>query len=191
MKIEKKVLATTVMISAMAMSGLTLAGQGDGSGDSAGTGDKVEGKPKHHHRDRHHGSMMGGKRDGGKGFERMVQKLDLSEEQQQHIKDVRKASREEAKPLRKQLKENMHAEREAMEASASETELKKLARNTADSRVDLMLYGRKTEDKVREILTPEQIAQLDQLKAERKERRAEKNKKWQEKRAKREQGDQS
>ena len=126
---------------------------------------------------RHHGELRGSP---VHDIKRMATKLELSTEQQGEIKAIVEKSKEETQVLREKMKANMQAERKAMEAQPSERELKKLARATADSRVDLMMHHFSVEDQVKKVLTKEQSERMQQLRDERKahfQERAEKHRK--------------
>lgn len=113
---------------------------------------------------------------------KISEKLDLSDEQKGEIKDVLNQAKDEARPLRETLRDSRKAEREAADAGAKASELKKLAHKTADARVELMLHGKTVEGRVRSVLTDDQQAQLDQLKATRRAHMEARAERWKEKR---------
>ncbi len=165
MKTERKILATTAMVLGLAISTFVFAGDGDGAGPHGGGP---------------HGGMMAGQ--PGHMQERMASKLKLTDEQKKKVEEMRASSKQESQTLRDAMRANAEAERQAVEAGGAEAELRSLARKTADSRVDMMLFGMKMDKQFRAILTPEQITELDQMKAERKARFAEHQQKRQERR---------
>jgi Spy/CpxP family protein refolding chaperone len=133
------------------------------------------------HRDKfmeHHG-MHGDHFGSERWLEMMTGKLELSDDQNNQVKSILDATKNESQALRKSMRENMQAERNAVDSDVSERELRKLARETADSRVDLMLFGQSVEGKIRAVLTEEQNAKLDEMKASRKIHRQERMEKWQ------------
>jgi Spy/CpxP family protein refolding chaperone len=115
---------------------------------------------------------------GERGLNRMASKLNLSAEQRGKIDALMKDAREESSPLRAAMRDNMAAEHKAMASGAGERELKKLAHKSADRRVELMLFGKGVEEKIRAELTDEQRAQLDALKATRQAHRQERMENW-------------
>jgi len=154
----KKVLITGMAISMASFGTLALAGHHEG---------KSKGECPHHGgKSMHYGErgMWGSER----ALERMTSKLELTSEQQGQIQAIFAQAKEESTGLRDKMKNNMKAEREAIEARRSEGELKTLARATADSRVDLMIYRFTVEEKVKAVLSAEQNAKMDELKAKRK-----------------------
>ncbi len=134
------------------------------------------------HMDGYHKGMHHGKGDAGKGMERLVEKLELSEEQRTNISEIHRTGREASRALHRQMRENSRAEREALKAGADEAQLLELARKTAEARVALMLRHREMQENVQAVLTEEQRAELEELNAEREARWREHRKKWQHKR---------
>jgi periplasmic protein CpxP/Spy len=153
MKTERKILATTALVLGMAVSGFGFAEAGDGAGPHGGGP---------------HGGMMAGQQ--GHVQERMASKLNLTDEQKKKVEEMRASSKQESQTLRDAMRSHADAERQAVESGAAEAELRSLARKTADARVDMMIFGMKMDKEFRAILTPEQLTQLDQMKAERKAR---------------------
>ena len=96
--------------------------------------------------------------------------LDLSEEQRGEIKALRDAEREKLTPLREQLHANREAMRQALDKeTVDENELREIARAHADLKIEMQLAKREFHSKMDSILSPEQIAMRD----ERRENRAE------------------
>ena len=171
-------LMVAALVAGMTAGGVGLAQAGDHRG-SNGDG----GKHGYHHGS-HHDMEHGGKH-GGKMLGRALRKLDLSDEQKAQLKEVREAAQNESKPLRDTMHDQRRAEREALAAGADEKTLKKLARDSADTRVELMLHGREVRERMMAVLTAEQKQQLQEMKAEHEANRAERMKKWQERKEKR------
>jgi Spy/CpxP family protein refolding chaperone len=97
--------------------------------------------------------------------EDLTQKLNLSDAQKQEVADLNKSFRESNKALF----QSMHETREAFKAARDANDTAKLdaLRPTMESQRAQMKQLRDAQDaKVRAILTPEQRAQLDTLKAE-------------------------
>lgn len=93
--------------------------------------------------------------------------IDLTEEQQQQLDTLREAEFEKLEPLRKEmqaLRDEMH---QVLESSPiDEGKLRQLAREKADKKVDMKIARKEFHDKVAEILTPEQMAQLKERRKE-------------------------
>jgi Spy/CpxP family protein refolding chaperone len=121
-----------------------------------------------------HGGQ-GGKHGHGKGGEfgeRFAQKLNLSTAQQQQIKDIEKSFREENKAFfqsARDTREQMKAAKEAGDTARFEQ-----LEGTAQSQHAQMKSLRDAQmQRIDAILTPDQRAQLQALKAERAARRGE------------------
>jgi Spy/CpxP family protein refolding chaperone len=162
----------------LVMTGMILAGAVLSTLAVAGSGKGEEGCD---HRDKfmeHHG-MHGHHFGSERWLEMMTGKLELNDDQRTQVQTILDSAKTESRALRESMRDNMKAERSAADSGASERELKKLARKTADSRVDLMLFGQGVEGKVRAVLTDEQNARLDEMKASRKAHREGRMEKWQ------------
>jgi len=157
MKSLKKLTVTAIAAGAVAFSALSVAHPA--SSEKGGW---------HHGKPMHHGEVATSPMFEGRGFDRMSEKLELTDAQRDEIRKVIAESRDASKPLREKLHANIAAERAALEARASERELKKLARATADSRVELILSHRAVEEKISRLLTDDQRARLEQHRADRK-----------------------
>jgi Spy/CpxP family protein refolding chaperone len=103
---------------------------------------------------------------GGAMSEDLTQKLNLTDAQKQQVADLNKSFRE----TNKAFFQSTHETREAFKAARDANDTAKLdaLRPTMESQRAQMKQLRDAQDaKVRAILTPEQRAQLDTLKAER------------------------
>ncbi|MFA5632106.1 MAG: Spy/CpxP family protein refolding chaperone [Porticoccaceae bacterium] len=167
----KKIAITAIAIGAVGFSALSLAHPADRHKGGWHGGKHM-----------HHGEMAGAHFYQGRGLERMAKQLELTDAQKEEIKKIVAESRDAAKPLREKLQASMEAERTAFADDSSERELKKLARATADSRVDLMLHHRAAQEKVEQVLNDDQKTRLEQQRAERKAKMAERMEKRQGKR---------
>ena len=166
-----RVWLTAAIMGSVAASGFAVAEYGAGKG---GDGEGRQGG-KHMY---HHGGMYGGKAGPERWLGHMAEKLELNEAQKAEVKGILEAAKADAQPLRERMRANMKAEREAFESGADEVALKKLARETADTRVELMVHGQALEQKVRAVLTAEQNAELDAHKAKRKAQMEARMEKW-------------
>lgn len=101
------------------------------------------------------------------GEGRFMQELNLTAEQKTKIASLRSAKKEKLTALREKQKNAKEALEKAMEASASDADLKKahqelqaVKRELADERFDSLLS-------IRSVLTPEQRAKMKELRGER------------------------
>lgn len=133
-----------------------------------------------HHGAGHHKGAMFGHRDPERWLGYLDSKLDLSDSQEAEVRTILDSAKASSAPLRQQLREQMRAERDAMESDAPEADIKALARQTADTRVDLMVQMRQAKSEVRNLLTDDQKAKLDDLREERKARMEERMEKFRE-----------
>lgn len=155
------ILKTTAFVTLLSASSLLMAGQHDGA--------SAEGKPHGykqggHHQFHHAGPGMGGER----WLARMGDKLELSDDQKAKIKDISDKSGEKRTALKEASNKAREAEMKAIHGRENEKTLRKLARDSADARVDLMVHGFEVEKRINEVLTQEQRDKLDAIKAERK-----------------------
>lgn len=153
----RKTLLTGMAVGMASLSAIALAGNPDRDDDCGPKGGKFM-----HHR------MMGDMHGPEMRLEHITKRLDLSAEQESQVDKILDEAKVESEPLRERMKAGMEAEREAVEARKPEDELKALARNTADTRVEMMVHGFAVEEKIRAVLTDEQKAELDEMKAKRK-----------------------
>jgi Spy/CpxP family protein refolding chaperone len=122
-----------------------------------------------------HGGHEGGRHgrgEGGEFGERFAQKLNLSAAQQQQIKDIETSFREENKAFFQSARDT----REQMKAAkdAGDTARLEQLKATAESQHTQMKSLRGAQmQRIDAILTPDQRAQLQALKAERAARRGE------------------
>ena len=121
------------------------------------------------HGPRHHKHQM---------FERMAEKLELTEGQKAQLKANREAGRESRMAERKEMRELRDQLREAVDSEADQATLDQLSVELGRLKVAEMQRRKKMQEQFEAILTDEQKAKLEQMKSERKER-------WQERRAER------
>jgi protein CpxP len=107
----------------------------------------------------------------GERAERLFEELDLTEAQVEQIRSLRQAARDEMQDLHETLwteRETLHdlmaGEATEAELRAKHDEIQTLHREVADQRFENMLA-------VREVLTPEQRAELGQLMEQRRDQR--------------------
>lgn len=162
-----KKLTTTLLITTLAVGGLTIAGtsmarHGDGSSPcgSDGMHDRMHG-PGHMK-----GSGHGGK--GSSAIIRLEKKLDLSEEQSSTIREIMNSAHTARRAHRDILKDNRRALRDLVEAGEfNEQEARRLADIQADNMADMILLKAKTHAAIRAQLS---VAQREKLAASGKDR---------------------
>ncbi|WP_193164546.1 Spy/CpxP family protein refolding chaperone [Microbulbifer hainanensis] len=111
-------------------------------------------------------------------FERMADKLDLTEGQKAQLKANMEANREAHKAQREQMHELHKQLREAIESGADQATLDKLGAQLGKLEVAKMQEMQKMHEQFEAILTDEQKAKLKEMKAQHMER-------WEERRQRR------
>ena len=109
----------------------------------------------------------------------MVEFLGLTEAQQADIKKIRKAARDQSKPIREQLRTNRKALGEAVKAGDT-TKIDTLATQQGNLQGQLVAIGANTRLDVKNVLTPEQQQKWTSFQEKRKAR-------WEERRERRHQ----
>jgi len=152
-------IATTLLVSSLALGGFTLANADD---------DRYEGYEKN---DRYeHGGYKGKYCDkhskkSGYRMEKMIKKLGLSDEQATKVRSIRenfqpkmKALHEKMKENRKQLREEMHAENIDM------NKVKKLAQTMGELKANKIILRSEMRNNIHKVLTKEQREELKKRK---------------------------
>lgn len=154
------ILKTTAFVTLLSASSLLMAGQHDGaSAEGKQHGDRQGGY--HHYQHGSHGMH------GERWLAHMGDKLALTDDQKAKIKEISDKSREEREALREASSKAREAEMNAIHARESEGTLRKLARDSADARVDMMVHGFDMEKRINDVLNQEQRDKLEAIKAER------------------------
>jgi periplasmic protein CpxP/Spy len=108
---------------------------------------------------------------GGRGFERIAQKLNLTDEQKTQVKAILEDSKTRIKPLMEGLKENRkQAENLGFDGSFNEEQVTQIANTQADAMKQLFIEKEKTKAQIFAILTPEQRAEAAKMKEQFKDR---------------------
>ena len=123
------------------------------------------------------------KADGGKGkfkrgfghrrggFERIAEKLNLTDAQKAQIKQIREASKTTVQPLRENMKSIRQQLREAAaDGNFNEAQVQNLANQQANVMAQLTVEKIRAKSQIFAILTPEQQTQAKALKEQMKER---------------------
>jgi periplasmic protein CpxP/Spy len=130
---------------------------------------------------------------GGFGFGRapgleLLRQLDLTDQQREQIKGIVSQHKADFQQVRERLHAAMQAQHAAAEATpADEATIRAKANEVAAAQADMIVLGTKVRAEVFQILTPEQQAKAQQLKAQRDQRRQEWQQKAQERRQQRQQ----
>jgi Spy/CpxP family protein refolding chaperone len=101
------------------------------------------------------GGMMRGRWGGG-----FKEKLGLTDDQATKLKDFFKKQRENNAPLRDQMRIDMDTLRQKVDMKASDSDIKRLLDKLVADRKDMQAARQKSEDQLREMLTPTQQAKL-------------------------------
>ncbi len=108
---------------------------------------------------------------GHRGFERMAEKLNLTDAQKEQVKQISEASRAKVKPL----KESMRANRQQLESLTEnepfdEAQVQTIANRQGAIAAQIIVEKERAKWEIFQILTVEQRAQAKQLKEQMKER---------------------
>jgi len=115
------------------------------------------------HKPHHEGKCMMGK---GGGMVRMFEKLDLTAPQKKQVAQILKDSMEKAKPLREQMKQAFHGMRDVMDKTpGDEGAVRQAAQAVAKAGEELAVARGQAKAKIDAVLTPEQKAKADEMKA--------------------------
>ncbi len=160
-------LTTTLLISTLAIGGLTIAGTSMARHD-----DGSSRCDKHNMQGRMHGhGSKGGFGHAGKGYRaimRLEKSLDLSKEQRTAIREIMKNARTARRAHRDMLDDNRLALHDLMEAEEfNEQEARRLAEIQADNMAELMLLHAKTTADIRAQLSVAQREKFSGLRQDR------------------------
>lgn len=104
--------------------------------------------------------------------ERMMSRLDLTTEQREEIGEIMRAQRELAMDKREDLKRTREALRAAAEADEyNASRVESLAEEHAAIHKDLIVMRTETAHRINQVLTPEQRAELEELRERRRAHR--------------------
>ena len=106
---------------------------------------------------------------GGFLLGRLADKLELTEEQRAEIKAITEGTRLEAEEAREAVREAMKALHEAT-AGGIEAEIIAAGKAVGDTMTEQALLRATTMKQIKEVLTDEQLAEFEELKAEMRER---------------------
>ena len=118
-----------------------------------------------------HGWGGHGRHGRGQMGAKMAEKLNLSDAQKQQLKDMNQSFREQNKPLFQAFRQNMKDLRAAKQSNDT-AKADSIKATLQSQRAELKQLRQQQQQRFLSILTPDQRAQFDQLKAERAARRA-------------------
>jgi periplasmic protein CpxP/Spy len=96
-------------------------------------------------------------------FDRLAQKLNLTDSQKQQAKAIFQNARMTSKPIREQLKENRQALRAAAQAANKDATIQQLAAKQGSLMGKMVAIRTEAFGKFYQLLTPEQRAKADQM----------------------------
>lgn len=108
---------------------------------------------------------MGGPGEGMR-IERLAQRLDLTDEQQAQVKEIKDASWEKHQALREKMQNNREAMREAIE-SDNTASIRSLADQKGDLIAEMSVLRANDRSKIKAVLTPEQQEEFADMKKRR------------------------
>jgi len=149
-------IATTILVSSLALGGFTLANADD---DRYDRGDRYE-------RGEHKGKYCN-KHDKKSAYrmKKMVKKLGLSDEQAKQMQSIRDSYKEKMQSLRKKMKENKKQLREEMRAeSMDQSKVKEIAQSTGDLKASKIILRAEMRNEIHKMLTKEQREKMKQYK---------------------------
>jgi Spy/CpxP family protein refolding chaperone len=100
----------------------------------------------------------------GPGIARALRRLDLTEEQKESVKNILESARETAAPGREAIADAREALHNAVAEDADETVIRQAAIDLGEAIGDQAVSRAATVASIKEVLTEEQIAQLQEIK---------------------------
>lgn len=114
---------------------------------------------------------MGRMNFGGRGFERVAKKLNLTDEQKAQVKTILEDSKTRVKPLMDSMRETRkQAENLGTDGVFNEEQVNQIAVSQSETMKQLFIEKEKTKAQIFAILTPEQRAEAAKMKGMFKER---------------------
>ncbi len=108
---------------------------------------------------------FGGRGFGGRGFERIAEKLNLSDEQKTQVKTILEDSKTRVKPLMETMRESrQQAENLGTDGTFNEEQVNQIANAQAETSRQLFIEKEKTKAQIFAVLTPEQRAEAAKMK---------------------------
>lgn len=120
---------------------------------------------------------------GPAGFGLPIRELNLTDAQQQQVRDIRDRSRQESQAAGERLRTALEAQRKAVETvPVDESLVRSAAQSVADAQTELTLQQARVRSEIWAVLTPAQQEQAKKLQADRKARMAERRQQRQQRR---------
>jgi protein CpxP len=155
---ENELMSRTIKLAGVAALALGLAGVGVAAQDDAGPR-SGEGRGKWGMRGRHH------------GFDRGMRALNLTEAQREQLEAMREQQREAMRPVMEQQRELRKQVREALESGSRDAaKIGQLEIQAFELRQQMRAAREKQHEAFLAVLTPEQKAQWEKMRDERKQR---------------------
>ena len=118
------------------------------------------------------GRGPGSGHEGGRFLQRMAVVLNLSADQQNRIEAILASERQTTQPLQQALRDSREKLRAATAAGGfDEAAVRTLAASQAQTRTELIVARARTQNQIYNVLTPEQRARAEKLRALRHDRR--------------------
>ena len=114
---------------------------------------------------------MNGMNFGGRGFERIAEKLNLTDEQKTQVKTILEDSKTRVKPLMESMREiRKQAENLGTDGVFNEEQVNQIANSQSETMKQLFIEKEKAKAQIFAVLTPEQRAEAAKMKDMFKER---------------------
>lgn len=97
----------------------------------------------------------------------LVEQLNLTADQKTKLKELQENFQKEAGTLQKQINDLVGEERRLRKNDAAESELRKVMQERADKEIELTMALNRFTEKVKNLLTAEQLRKWEQLKKQR------------------------
>lgn len=108
---------------------------------------------------------------GGRGFERIAEKLNLTDEQKTQVKAILEESKTRIKPLMEAMRENhKQAANLGTDGTFNEEQVNQIANRQSETMKQLFIEKEKTKAQIFAVLTPEQRTEAAKMKEQFKER---------------------
>ena len=158
-------IATTLLVSSLALGGFTLANADDSRHER---GDRYE-KGEHNEREGHKGKRCN--KQGKKShyrMEKMIKRLGLGEEQATQVRSIRESFQPKMEALRNKMKDNRKQLREEMHAdNIDQSKVKELAKTTGDLKANKIILRAEMRSNIHKVLTDAQRKEMKKQKGHR------------------------
>lgn len=102
---------------------------------------------------------------GGRGFDRIAEKLNLTDEQKTQVKTIMDDSKTRVKPLMEAMRENHKlAENLGLDGTFNEEEVNRIANTQSETMKQMFIEKEKTKAQIFAVLTPEQRTEAAKMK---------------------------